>query len=366
VIRTVWRRARWWVAAALVVTVLAVVQLATSRTFSDEPYSPDNRDADGTRAVAQVLRGQGVRVEEVRTPQAAVRALDGAHGATTLLVTYDSSVPAEQVAVLPGGATDVVLMAPSSELLDRVAPSVSYAYRDAAGPLAAGCADPDAVAAGSLAGSGTGLVSSTADATSCFVADGAAAMVREGNVTVLDSVDPFVNARVLEAGNAALALRVLGAHETLVWLTPSPRLMAAEADGNPASRSTWLVVLLALGALLVWWRGRRLGPLVAEPLPVVVPSDEVTIGRARLYRRARAAPHAAALLRAGTIDRIASSIGLAPHSDPDQVVGAVARAARRDPHEVRALLYGPAPTTTAALADLTTALDQLAREVRRP
>ena len=44
------------------------------------------------------------------------------------------------------------------------------------------------------------------------------------------------------------------------------------------------------------WRGRRLGPLVVEPLPVVVKAVESTQGRGRLYRRVRDRAHAAGIL----------------------------------------------------------------------
>lgn len=362
-----WRTGRWWLAAAAAVATLVVVQLLATPSYSDVPWSPSNRGDQGMRALAQVLRQQGVDVVEVGTPSAAARALARSAGSATLLVTHDTTMTDAQLATLPGDASHVVLMAPSEAVLARLAPGVRHT--GSAGPddaVPAGCDDPDARAAGSLAQAGAGLVSTAPAAVSCFGSPGDAAMVRVDDVTVLGSAAPFTNAAVLQAGNAALGLRLLGKDPTLVWLTPDPALLAAESGSGSGPRTAWIVVLLLLFVLLVWWRAPRLGPLVAEPLPVVVRSDEVTVGRARLYRRSRAAAHAAALVRAGTVDRVAGTVGLATHSGPDHVVAAIARAAGRDPHEVRSLLYGPAPTTTAALADLTTALDQLAREVRRP
>ena len=44
--------------------------------------------------------------------------------------------------------------------------------------------------------------------------------------------------------------------------------------------------LLVVGVLVALWRGRRFGPVVTEPLPVVVRSAEVVEGHGRLYRRA--------------------------------------------------------------------------------
>ena len=57
---------------------------------------------------------------------------------------------------------------------------------------------------------------------------------------------------------------------------------------------TWIVWQLWLVVVLVaLWKGRRLGPLVAEQLPVVVRASETVEGRGRLYRSRRARDRAA-------------------------------------------------------------------------
>ena len=97
-------------------------------------------------------------------------------------------------------------------------------------------------------------------------------------------------------GNAALALNLLGAQRGRCSGTPSSRTRPGRptaAARSPtccrsgwarrAASSSWSCCSLAL------WRGRRLGPVVDEPLPVVVRAAETTEGRARLYRRAEGA-----------------------------------------------------------------------------
>ena len=51
----------------------------------------------------------------------------------------------------------------------------------------------------------------------------------------------------------------------------------------------WAGILLSIAVALLFAlaRGRRLGPPIAEPLPVLVPSAEVVTGRGRLYARVR-------------------------------------------------------------------------------
>src|SRR4029079_16437584 len=118
-----------------------------------------------------------------------------------------------------------------------------------------------------------------------------------------------------------------------------------------------VVPILALQRLLVvvvaaLWRGRRLGRLVTERLPVVVRAGETTRGRGRLYRRGRSYGHAAAALRAGTAARSAARLGLPGWAPAPLVAAAAARATSRRPADVEALLYGPPPTDDRGLADL--------------
>ena len=82
------------------------------------------------------------------------------------------------------------------------------------------------------------------------------------------------------------------------------------------------------------WRGRRLGPLVVEPLPVVVKAVESTQGRGRLYRRVRDRAHAAEILRAATARRLAARLGCPRGTDAGALVAPVAQ--RHRPRPARA------------------------------
>src|SRR5690606_7198954 len=97
----------------------------------------------------------------------------------------------------------------------------------------------------------------------------------------------LTNERIEQQANAAAGLRLLGAHPQLVWYVPS---LADAGDVPPQSLIDVLpdaflpsvvVLVLALGATMVW-RGRRLGPVVTEPLPAVVRSVETTQSRSRM------------------------------------------------------------------------------------
>ena len=118
--------------------------------------------------------------------------------------------------------------------------------------------------------------------------------------------------------------------------------------------------------LLALWRARRLGPVVVEPLPVVVRAAETVEGRARLYRRSGARGHGsrgAARRRPGPAG---TALGLPRRAEPPAVVAAVAGRSGRTGPDVAALLYGAAPADDGALVRLADDLDALEREVRRP
>jgi hypothetical protein len=191
-----------------------------------------------------------------------------------------------------------------------------------------------------------------------------------GTTIVLGDVRPLRNSRLGEHGNAALAMNLLGANPDLVWYLPP--VIATATDGGPSLLSLvppwvwWALaqVTVAVG-LAAAWRARRLGPVVAEALPVVVRAAEATEGRARLYRRFRSRDRASAALRDAARSRLGRRLALPRAASPPEVLEALARRTGRHPGELDALLYGAAPTDDATLVRLADALDTLEREVHR-
>ena len=185
------------------------------------------------------------------------------------------------------------------------------------------------------------------------------------------ATDLFTNAHVTDADNAAVALRLLGQHDRLVWYVPDLRDVPAGDLGSvraqlPRGLVPALWLLAAAVVAMILWRGRRLGPLVVEPLPVVVKAVESTQGRGRLYRRVRDRAHAAGILRAATARRLATHLRLPPGTSSGALVAPVAQATGRDHGSVADLLITrPVPDDTA-LTRLADELAALEREVHRP
>ena len=180
----------------------------------------------------------------------------------------------------------------------------------------------------------------------------------------------MTNDGLLHAGNAALAMNLAGDRPRLIWYAPH----RVEGE-NTAPTSiydlippnvTWITWQLALVVLLVAvWKGRRMGPLVAEELPVVVRASETVEGRGRLYRSRRARDRAADALRAATLQRLLPRLGLGAGAPTPVVVTTVAQRSGTDANFLSYNLFGPPPATDNDLLQLARALDEIERQVTR-
>jgi hypothetical protein len=384
---------------------------------------------------------------------------------STLVIDGDETgLDAQQIQQLAHGRWGrIIVLSVDQNLLDALAPGV-YAEgpgADSGGsaPVDPGCGQTDASSAGSVlmptgsevyqvaaaagatpSATDTGGADATAsasgttapqitDVTSCYTPGdaGGPAMVSlrnattGGDVIVLGFTDFVENQYLAQQGDAALALRLFGAHGTLVWLatsfTEDQNLTGCQgascgnggngtapsgpggsgggsggggggqggngngSGGGSSARSVtlaqliphwiwWMLLQLVVAAVaLAYWRSRRLGRLVSEQLPVKVRAAETVEGHANLYRRAAAHGRAAGLLRSAAARRIAPLLGVPAGPAgraPATLVDPIAARLGRPAEQVRAILAGAAPMTEAELVQLTDQLDRLEQEVRSP
>jgi hypothetical protein len=347
-----WRAARGPVTVALVVVLGALVLALVAGGPPAGRLDP--RSPAPSRAVAEVLRDQGVQVDRATTT-AAARRLAGP--GTTLLVTDPELLAQTQAAAVRGLGSDLVVVEAARP--ERFATGVTAGRVSTPGVRAPGCRLPAARRAG---GADTGGASYLVAAgvrgdRLCYAQDGQPSLVRvaEGGrtVTFLGSGVALTNGRFGHEGNAALALGLLGGQDRLVWYLPS----LSDVPAAAARESVYDLVPDG-----VWWGLTQLG---AAPLPVVVQAAETVEGRARLYRRSRARETAAESLRGARRVRLGRLLGVPPRGGPAALVDAVATRCGRSPADVGALLYGAAPADDAALVRLADDLDALDLEVRR-
>ncbi|KOV84986.1 DUF4350 domain-containing protein [Nocardia sp. NRRL S-836] len=332
----IWAAAKGPLVIGAVILAAAIVITLLRGSGEGGALDPRSFRPEGGHAVAELLRQNGVSVELTDD----VSRVDGA----TLFVTHSNLIDPDRLAGLSRTAAATVLVAPPGDL-----GRVEVRTRQPSCPLAekAGAAK-------------TGGLTYTGEQ-SCYDST----LVRTGTVTTIGFGGVFTNDDLDEEGNAALALALLGQHERLVWYLPTAAdrsRQKAPVDLVPAG---WLFGALQLGVaavLVALWRARRLGRVVPEQLPVVVRAAETVEGRARLYRSAHAAGHAAAVLRQAARDRLAPLLGLPPGDDPSEEI---ARRTRRSASEVRTLLYDTGQVDDRGLVALADELDALENEVRK-
>lgn len=389
--------------------------------------SPVAIDDDGGSRLAEALRGKGVPVRretDTLRALAATRPGPATLFVPAPELVHPDTVGA--LAELSAGSR-LVLVDPSRRVLAGLeAPVVPTERRWATRATAPGanghrCPLPEADLAGTAAADRQRYATSPGQASAlsrCY-AGGLVRVPGQTELVVIGASDPFRNDRIGELGNLALATGLLGGPRPVVWLdldgpAPAPTYRTGpggepawsptpgsgsnewqdddpgsggpaqqggddgsaddEAEGEtPPQNPLWaafpawfwaLLVQLGLaGLLVVLWRARRLGPPVPEPLPVTVRSAETVLGRARLYRRARARGPAAETLRAAALDRLLPRLNLPPTTPPAEVAARVARRADIAADQAEDLLYGDEPATDQDLLELARALDRLTRTV---
>jgi hypothetical protein len=342
---------------------------------------PAGTDAQGARALADILSDRGDKVVRVVTPAAAAATAAAGPGGVTLVITSPRLLSAQQLASLARIAADRVLVGPDRAALAALAPEVRLAGTAPVQALRPGCGLAAAQLAGNadLGGLRLGLRSAARALGSpklCYPTGGSASLVRytaSGRViTVLGSGNALTNGSLAQLGNASLAINLLGGRSRIVWLVPEPVPPGGALPGHPKSLLSLIplpayLVAIQLGVaavLAALWRARRLGPLVAERLPVVVRASETAEGHAGLYRSRRARGRAAAALRAAMLARTLPALGLAPDARPGEVISALSARSGSGGKAIEAMLFGPAPRDDAALIALADDLDALEREVR--
>lgn len=124
-----------------------------------------------------------------------------------------------------------------------------------------------------------------------------------------------------------------------------------------------LLQLLVALVLFTWWRGRRVGAPVAEPLPVEIEGAELVAAVGDLLaRRAEPGP-AGQRLRTDTCRLLAGRLGLPGDADPATVVEVTARRTGRSVDEVAATLTGHPVDDADQLVRLAARLDALREEI---
>ncbi|MGE2834085.1 DUF4350 domain-containing protein [Mycobacterium sp. SMC-4] len=364
------RAARWVVFALVVVVAVAALTVFATAARPGGRLDAGATSAEGAHALIALLRDQGVTVVVADT----VADVERAARPDTLLVAAQTfhlfdDEQLRRLAEVPG---DRLVLEPIGKTREQLAPQLRRTESVEFGGLAPDCDLREATRAGTVAFDAADSYEAVDNTpvTRCY--DGVLARYRDDDgrtVTVVGSASFVTNEGLLDEGNAALALNLTGTHQRMIWYAPQSS-EGSESRGDASifdlipSQVHWLVwQLVVVVVLLALWRGRRLGPLVPEQLPVVVRASETVEGRGRLYRSRRARNRAAAALRTAALQRMMPRLGLHPGAAPTAVVHAVAQRCGGDAQAISHTLYGTAPVSDTDLVNLARALDDIERQV---
>lgn len=377
-------RLRRWAPWAVLVLAMVVVAALLTRQDTGEPFSPDNPGHEGTRALVSVLEQRGTTVEVVDGTR---RLLDRPVEPGTVVVlgstAYLGPGSAAEVLRHVEDARRLLVLVPDPALDPGTALDLPVTSAPGGGRvLDPGCTSPWVREGDRLALVDTMMEHRGADraaATACYPpttthnAGGARtgalldlpAEAGRPALTLVGFPTALTNEHVTEEAHAALGLRLLGGSDRVLWVLPSPGDVALEEtpqglwDVLPRNLTASVVLLAAAVLAAALWQGRRLAPVVGEPLPAVVHAAETTRARGRLYRQARDREHALRALQEGARHRLALRLGLPATVGTAELVDAVSTAVGRPPTVVHRLLADPTAPDDATLVDVARQLRSL-------
>ena len=379
----VWRARIIVIALSILgLALIAVLSLGEART--NNQLDPSSAGPNGSRALAEVLRQRGITIEQVGT---ASQVRDKAPGpGTTVVVTATELLTADNARAVSDaarGADRLVVLMPTKDHLD----AMRIPLTPGSPPSGRYDAECDPARTGAIVraddrvnGAETSYGSTDPEVAVCFrvlgappAKGGALAILpasSERPTTVVIGVGSALsNRHITEDSHAGVAVRALGASPRVIWYYPT----LADAygagggpdDGQPRALAPMMLLLGLVVLTLAVVRGRRLGRLVPERLPVVVRAIETTQSRAALYRRADDRERSAAILRIRTVTTLRRRLGVDPAEPPSALATAIVAVTGEPRGRIEYLLYGPTPSTREALLNLARDLDDLTERVRR-
>ena len=353
---------------AIVAAWLAVmIWLAFQPQRDDGNLGLDDETGPGAAAITHVLEDQGIAVRPAqsmtqlqseldRNPDATVLIHDKYHAMDTAsyerLQDLDSLIPPDQ-RVYAG-----VSERQQQFLLDGVEATVPLGFEEHL-EVEATCQLEAAREAGDISNIRHGVVL-TNDAHGCFSVvdettdDTAYAFAHSADGSVIFADWRMLsNAGLHNNGTATLATWSLGRSATVIWFQPNFQF-DPDPDGqlSPVQLPDWarmgIVWAVIVTGIYLFYRGRRTGPVITEPLPAEVPAAETTVGRGRLYARAKHHHHAMTTLQRASLARLARLLQLGPRTPDDTVLAETANQLGMPLHQIQALYTPPRDRLSSA------------------
>jgi hypothetical protein len=314
-----------------------------------------------TLALHEFLSAQGLDVSDGGRPP-------GPEGTFVLLIDLRSAREARPLLDWVRSGGHLIVASPGSETAD----AADVTRQGSLGVLGnetlqPGCVTPQTAGVGdiSVRADDSLLRAERPRSTWCFVKGEGAYLIEtplgSGSLVALGGFSPFTDELLNKADNAALAMRVFGAHGEVVFGSPIPPEAQSSSlwSAIPKFFKVLIFEIIIASILFAIVRFRRLGKPVVERPVESIPAGELVNATGGLYRRARATAYSGQMMRDRTSESLARRTGL-DRSSPRFAAG-IARAANLPEERVERAFDGPEPQNDEELIKLAKELDEITR-----
>lgn len=354
-----------WLAIGAVVLGLAVLA-ATSRP-EGKPFDPDSTSKFGTRAFVELLEHQGaeVQVTDQQPPQDA-----------DIAVAFPHTISTHTTDALRRWVADGKTLIVADPLSDLLPPALGTGFGqtlETSVPVQQGFCDVGAVrdAKQLRIPVASAQFPSPSVGQECYSDESSAFLVvvpeGSGHIVGLGSPMVFANTMIGDDDNAVLAVALAvprrGTKVAILELPQGESPPTGVMDVLGTGVKLGLLQLIVAFVIYAFFRGRRLGRPVHEPLPVQLEGSELVTAVSGLLQQAKSPDRAAALLRSAFRRQVTERLGLPPGVSPTVMAETVAARTGVDVQRVVLAVTDLPVGDEAGLVALAQSIDSLREEL---
>lgn len=361
-------QSRWIVGGFVLLVISSLIFGLLSRPTDTNPLSPNNPGPRGAMALAQVLQQKGVNVRNIYTTRDVAQLGED----DLLVVTGVADLTDKHISSLMKSPRTNLLFLGTFAQTNRLEPYAVAVGESTPDGVAPRCKLPAAFEAGPLHGSRGSLKPLRTPEAACYqVAPEKYAYLqfqRPGGLRVSFLADAAAaeNREITQNSQAAFLLNLMLPAKNVGWIVGSTFQLpsghdagSGTADVIPPAMTRALILFFVALLVLALAKGRRLGRVITEVVPVVVHGAETVYGRARMYRIHGAFETAARHARGFTARRLGERLHLARGISAEQLCERVAELTGMPESRVHEALAGFPPRTGAELVNLLKNLNSL-------
>lgn len=346
----------WLVLAAAVVLATLIIGGGGG---DGPPYDPRSVNPDGARGVVESLERLGAVVdldEAVPSPDA-----------STALLLEDrlSLTDREDIEAWVRAGGVLVVAEPDSDLAARRVGVATAIQRRGTCTIDALAGVQELAARGALLDA-FGTDSCFGDGNRAFIV---AETVGQGSIVTVGSPDIFINRELGQDDAAVVALALLAPtrNERVAFIGPSLVDFGEEGLDQLVAPRVVNAILQLLAAFLLFalYRSRRLGGVVAEPVPVRIDGSELVLKAGLLSQRAKDPASAAKILQDHVTQRARRLLSIAPDVSDEVVAERVAARTGFSGDDVLQALTAPV-SSDQQLAAVSHRLTELDMQLHEP